>query len=73
MSQVQRSLPGAWDQSDVAQVVRTLREAGPMRLSDLLRHPDLVGWRSDRLNDAVVVAWADDLISIDPRDLLVAL
>jgi hypothetical protein len=73
MSQVQRSLPGAWDQSDVDRVVCTLREAGPMRWSDLLGHPDLAGWRPDRLNDAVVVAWADDLISIDPRDLLVAL
>ena len=73
MCQSQRSLPGAWDQSDVAQVVRTLRQAGPMRLSELLGHPDLAGWRAERLNDAVVVAWADDLISIDPRDLLVAL
>lgn len=73
MSQVQRNLPGAWEQSDVARVVSALRQAGPMPLGELLDHPDLEGWPGDRINDAVVSAWSRDLISIDPRDLVVVL
>jgi hypothetical protein len=73
MSEVQRSLPGAWDQSDVTRVLHALRHSGPMPVSELQDHPDLDGWHSDRVYDAVVAAWSHDLISIDPRDLLIVL
>lgn len=73
MSQVQRSLPRTGDRSDVARVVCALRQSGPMSMSELLEHPDLADWPSHRIDEAVVAAWSRDLISIDPRDLLVVL
>jgi hypothetical protein len=73
MSQVQRILPEASDPSDVARVVRVLRQSGPLLLSELLQHPDLEGWGSARVDGAVVGAWSRALISVDARDLFVAL
>lgn len=67
-----RILPETSD-SDVAQVLRALRQSGPMPLRELQDHPELDGWQAARVDDAVVAAWSRDLISIDPRDLLVVL
>ena len=72
MSQPQRILPET-SESDVDQVLRVLRQSGPMPLRELQDHPEFDGWQAGRVNDAVVVAWSRDRISIDPRDLLVVL
>ncbi|HEX2893486.1 MAG TPA: hypothetical protein VHO29_05730 [Marmoricola sp.] len=73
MSQVQRAPSRTWVETDVAQMLRALRSSGPVSLADLLDDPELDGWSARRLEHAVVMAWSDSLISIDPRDLLVAL
>lgn len=68
-----RTLPGPWEETDVARVVRALHQSGPLQLSDLSREPDLLGWPAQRIEHAVVSAWSRNLISFDSRDLLVAL
>lgn len=73
MSQAETSLPRTWEQTDVAHVVRALRSTGPLPLADIDELPDLDAWPPERIRAAVVTAWSQDLISIDPRDLLVVL
>jgi hypothetical protein len=73
MVDAQHHVSGPWEQTDVARVVRALRRSGPRPLGDLARDPDLADWPPERVEDAVVGAWSHNLISIDPRDLLVAL
>jgi hypothetical protein len=57
----------------VALVVRALHQSGPLQLDELADEPDLSGWPAHRIEHAIVAAWARNLISFDPRDLLVAL
>jgi hypothetical protein len=68
-----RTLPGPWDDTDVARVLRALHRAGPLPLRDLSHEPDLLDWPAQRIEHAVVSAWARNLISFDNRDLVVAL
>lgn len=60
-------------EADVVEVVRALQGAGPLSLPDLARVPGLDTWPDTRLEDAVIAAWSRLLISVDPRDRLVAL
>jgi hypothetical protein len=73
MTEAHRTLPGPWEDADVARIIRALRRSGPLLLRDLTREPELVGWPAQRIEHAVVSAWSRNLIFIDQRDLLVAL
>jgi hypothetical protein len=73
MPEAQPILPGRREEADAARVVRVLRLAGPLTLTGLARHPALSGWPRDRLENAVVSAWASTQIFVDTRDLLVAI
>jgi hypothetical protein len=53
--------------------VGTLRRSGPLGLDELCDQPDFVDWPARRVEQAVITAWSDNLIFVDPRDLLVAL
>jgi len=73
MVDAQHSVSGPSEQADAARVLRALRRSGPQPLKELARDPDLADWPPERVEHAVVTAWSRNLISIDPRDLLVAL
>ena len=73
MVHAEHHVSGPWEQTDVARVVRVLRRSGPQPLGELASDPDLAGWSAERVEHAVVSARSRNLISIDPRDLLVAL
>ena len=73
MVDAEHSVSGPWEQTDVARVLRALRRSGPQAFGELTRNPDLADWPTERIEHAVVTAWSRNLISIDPRDLLVAL
>ena len=68
-----RTVPGPWEETDVALVVRALHRSGPTLLGDLPRDPALDGWPAQRLQHAIVSAWARNLIFFDTQDLLVAI
>ena len=68
-----RILPSPRVDSDVACVVNALHRSGPIDLGDLGDQPQLTNWGRQRLEHAVVSAWASDLISFDSRDLIVVL
>jgi hypothetical protein len=63
----------AREESDLACVLSTLRHSGPLELEDLRDAPEIADWPARRLEQAVVTAWSRNLISVDRRDLLVAL
>lgn len=73
MTERHRTLPGAWEDTDVACVVGTLHQVGPLGFRDLHHEPNLVDWSEQRLEHAVVSAWSRNLISIDSHDLFLAL
>ena len=73
MSQAQRDLTASREEADATLVLRALRRHGPLPLTELYDEPPLDGWSSERLQGAVVAAWSQNLISIDPGDLLIAL
>jgi hypothetical protein len=62
-----------WDDRDVIHVVRALHRWGPQSLPDLVDDPELAGWPAQRVEHAVVTAWAQNVIFVDTRSLLVAL
>jgi hypothetical protein len=73
MTEVLHGIPRPREESDLARVVGTLRRSGPLGLDELCDQPDFVDWPARRVEQAVITAWSDNLIFIDPRDLLVAL
>jgi len=73
MTEAHRTLPGPWEDTDVARIVRALHRSGPLPLQDLTREPELVSWSAQRIEHAVVSAWSRNLIFIDRRDHLIAL
>jgi hypothetical protein len=58
---------------DADLVVEVLHRIGRCSLRSLLTQPELNGWPSGRLEQAVVVAWNGGLVFIDRNDDLVAL
>ena len=73
MTEAHRSLAEVRGETDLACIVGTLRRSGPLRLVELHDEPALADWPNQRLEQAVVTAWSQNLISIDQRDLLIAL
>jgi hypothetical protein len=73
MSEAHRTLPGPWEEGDVARIVNALRRSGPLPIRDLPREPEFAGWAIQRIEHAVISAWSRNLIFIDQGDQLVAL
>ncbi|MFL6157958.1 MAG: hypothetical protein ACJ72D_17845 [Marmoricola sp.] len=46
---------------------------GPRTMRDLARHPELSRWPHRRLERALVHAWGDGRVTVDPTDAFVAL
>jgi hypothetical protein len=59
--------------TDATRVVRALHRSGPTALRDLDGQPGLTDWPAERIEHAVVSAWAENLIFVNTRDELVAL
>ena len=59
--------------ADAELVVDVLHRVGRCPLQSLTAQPELVGWTSVRLEQAVGRAWNGGLVFIDPNDDLVAL
>jgi hypothetical protein len=73
MTEAHRGRFMARKENDLACVLGMLRRSGPLDLDDLRDAPELADWPAQRLEQAVVTAWSRNLISVDQRDLLVAL
>ena len=58
---------------DADVLVTVLRRVGRCSVRELLMQPELTGWTSDRLQEAVVSAWSGGSVFIDRNDDLVAL
>jgi hypothetical protein len=73
MTEAPRSILCTREDADVASVVGTLRRHGPLGLDQLYDDPELAELPAERVDQALVAAWEQTLIFIDPRDRVVAL
>jgi hypothetical protein len=69
----QHLVEGSSQVADVTEVVRALHRVGPLSLHELARVPGLDTWPGTRLEQAVIIAWSRDLITVNFRDELIAL
>lgn len=61
------------DERDVAVVVGLLRRSGPCPFAGLCDVLEQDHWSRDRVEHAVIEAWAQSQLSVDREDRLVAL
>lgn len=73
MDAVRLPLPHLEHRADAARVIAHLRRNGPETIHDLLHDDELADWSTERVEDAVVDAWAQTLIFVDRQDRLVPL